>query len=170
MFFKPQHLHFTGIGGIGMTGIAEVLLNLGYEISGSDLKLSPTTERLTEPGRPHLRRSRRGEHRRRQGGGGQLRGRYAQSRSAGSAAPEHPGDPARRTAGRADAPEVRDRDRRQPRQNHDHFDDRGDPERSRAGPHGGGGRQSRRPWAAPTRAWAAAISWWWNPTRATARF
>src|SRR5277367_900078 len=46
MFFKPQHLHFVGIGGIGMSGIAEVLLNLGYQISGSDLKLSPTTERL----------------------------------------------------------------------------------------------------------------------------
>lgn len=46
MFFKPQHLHFTGIGGIGMSGIAEVLLNLGYRISGSDLKLSPTTDRL----------------------------------------------------------------------------------------------------------------------------
>ena len=35
MFFRPQHLHFTGIGGIGMSGIAEVLLNLGYQISGS---------------------------------------------------------------------------------------------------------------------------------------
>ena len=50
MFFKPQHLHFTGIGGIGMSGIAEVLLNLGYEISGSDLKLSPITERLAGMG------------------------------------------------------------------------------------------------------------------------
>src|SRR5690348_18163233 len=50
MFFKPQHLHFTGIGGIGMSGIAEVLLNLGYQISGSDLKLSPTTERLAQLG------------------------------------------------------------------------------------------------------------------------
>jgi UDP-N-acetylmuramate--alanine ligase len=46
MFFRPQHLHFIGIGGIGMSGIAEVLLNLGYQISGSDLKLSATTERL----------------------------------------------------------------------------------------------------------------------------
>jgi UDP-N-acetylmuramate--alanine ligase len=46
MFFKRQHLHFTGIGGIGMSGIAEVLLNLGYTISGSDLKLSPVTDRL----------------------------------------------------------------------------------------------------------------------------
>ncbi|MBZ5586376.1 MAG: UDP-N-acetylmuramate--L-alanine ligase [Acidobacteriia bacterium] len=50
MFFRPQHLHFTGIGGIGMSGIAEVLLNLGYQISGSDLKLSPTTERLAAMG------------------------------------------------------------------------------------------------------------------------
>ncbi len=46
MFFRPQHFHFTGIGGIGMSGIAEVLLNLGYEVSGSDLRLSPITERL----------------------------------------------------------------------------------------------------------------------------
>ena len=50
MFFKRQHLHFTGIGGIGMSGIAEVLLNLGYTISGSDLKLSPITERLAALG------------------------------------------------------------------------------------------------------------------------
>jgi UDP-N-acetylmuramate--alanine ligase len=46
MFLKPQHLHFTGIGGIGMSGIAEVLLDLGYPISGSDLRLTPITERL----------------------------------------------------------------------------------------------------------------------------
>jgi UDP-N-acetylmuramate--alanine ligase len=50
MFFRPQHLHFTGIGGIGMSGIAEVLLNLGYQISGSDAKLSPITERLAGMG------------------------------------------------------------------------------------------------------------------------
>ncbi|MBK5290371.1 MAG: UDP-N-acetylmuramate--L-alanine ligase [Acidobacteriia bacterium] len=47
MFLKPQHLHFTGIGGIGMSGIAEVLLDLGYTITGSDLKLGPITGRLT---------------------------------------------------------------------------------------------------------------------------
>jgi UDP-N-acetylmuramate--alanine ligase len=50
MFFKPQQLHFTGIGGIGMSGIAEILLNLGYQITGSDLKLSPITERLASQG------------------------------------------------------------------------------------------------------------------------
>jgi len=46
MFLRPQHLHFTGIGGIGMSGIAEVLLELGFPISGSDLKLTSITERL----------------------------------------------------------------------------------------------------------------------------
>jgi UDP-N-acetylmuramate--alanine ligase len=46
MFLKPQHLHFVGIGGIGMSGIAEVLLNLGFTITGSDLKLTAITERL----------------------------------------------------------------------------------------------------------------------------
>ena len=50
MFFPRQHFHFTGIGGIGMSGIAEVLLNLGYSISGSDQKLSAVTERLTSLG------------------------------------------------------------------------------------------------------------------------
>src|SRR5579872_5770696 len=47
MFFKPQPVHFVGIGGIGMSGLAEVLLELGYRVSGSDAKLSPITERLT---------------------------------------------------------------------------------------------------------------------------
>ncbi len=46
MFAKIQRVHFVGIGGIGMSGIAEVLLNLGYKISGSDLKSSPVTQRL----------------------------------------------------------------------------------------------------------------------------
>ncbi len=46
MFAKIQRIHFVGIGGIGMSGIAEVLLNLGYKISGSDLKRSSVTDRL----------------------------------------------------------------------------------------------------------------------------
>ncbi|MGI9075394.1 MAG: UDP-N-acetylmuramate--L-alanine ligase [Bryobacteraceae bacterium] len=50
MFFQPQHVHFVGIGGIGMSGIAEVLLSLGYQVSGSDVRLSPLTERLTKLG------------------------------------------------------------------------------------------------------------------------
>ena len=50
MFFKRQPVHFVGIGGIGMSGLAEVLLELGYPVSGSDLKLSPGTERLAARG------------------------------------------------------------------------------------------------------------------------
>src|SRR6516225_4980446 len=50
MFFRPQHVHFTGIGGIGMSAIAEVLVNLGYEVSGSDLRLSPITSKLAGMG------------------------------------------------------------------------------------------------------------------------
>jgi UDP-N-acetylmuramate--alanine ligase len=46
MFAKIQQVHFVGIGGIGMSGIAEVLLNLGYKVSGSDLKSSSVTQRL----------------------------------------------------------------------------------------------------------------------------
>jgi UDP-N-acetylmuramate--alanine ligase len=47
---RPAKLHFVGIGGIGMSGIAEVLLNLGYAVSGSDLKESDTTRRLASLG------------------------------------------------------------------------------------------------------------------------
>jgi UDP-N-acetylmuramate--alanine ligase len=46
MFAKIQRVHFVGIGGIGMSGIAEVLLNLGYKVSGSDLRNSAVTQRL----------------------------------------------------------------------------------------------------------------------------
>ena len=47
MKHKVRHIHFIGIGGVGMSGIAEVLHNLGYAISGSDAVLSSNTERLT---------------------------------------------------------------------------------------------------------------------------
>jgi len=50
MFKKYQHIHFVGIGGIGMSGIAEVLLNLGYRVSGSDAKKSAITDRLEKLG------------------------------------------------------------------------------------------------------------------------
>src|SRR5208337_610743 len=50
MFAKIQRIHFVGIGGIGMSGIAEVLLNLGYRISGSDLKDSAITRRIAALG------------------------------------------------------------------------------------------------------------------------
>ena len=46
MFEQYRIIHFVGIGGIGMSGIAEVLHNLGYEVTGSDIKDSDTTNRL----------------------------------------------------------------------------------------------------------------------------
>jgi UDP-N-acetylmuramate--alanine ligase len=50
MYGKIEKIHFVGIGGIGMSGIAEVLLNLGYKVSGSDLRSSEITERLASLG------------------------------------------------------------------------------------------------------------------------
>ncbi|MDR3411306.1 MAG: UDP-N-acetylmuramate--L-alanine ligase [Formivibrio sp.] len=50
MKHKVKHIHFVGIGGVGMSGIAEVLLNLGFEISGSDLGSNATTQRLATAG------------------------------------------------------------------------------------------------------------------------
>jgi UDP-N-acetylmuramate--alanine ligase len=50
VYQTDYHIHFVGIGGIGMSGIAELLINLGYTVSGSDLKLSPITQRLTDKG------------------------------------------------------------------------------------------------------------------------
>ncbi|MFP4032693.1 MAG: Mur ligase domain-containing protein, partial [Desulfococcaceae bacterium] len=50
MYRKKYHIHFVGIGGIGMSGIAELLLNLGYRVSGSDLRKSDITERLERLG------------------------------------------------------------------------------------------------------------------------
>ena len=50
MKHKIKHIHFVGIGGVGMNGIAEVLLNLGYQISGSDLADSVATQRLKKLG------------------------------------------------------------------------------------------------------------------------
>ena len=50
MKHKVKHIHFVGIGGAGMSGIAEVLLNLGYRISGSDTADNAATRRLASLG------------------------------------------------------------------------------------------------------------------------
>jgi len=50
MLKRIQHVHFVGIGGIGMSGIAEVLLNLGYKVTGSDLRSTVITDRLAKFG------------------------------------------------------------------------------------------------------------------------
>jgi len=50
MFVTSQHAHFIGIGGIGMSGIAEILLNMGFQVSGSDLRRGSVTDRLAHLG------------------------------------------------------------------------------------------------------------------------
>ncbi len=50
MYNKTKQIHFVGVGGIGMSGIAELLLNLGYQVSGSDLRDSEITRKLTALG------------------------------------------------------------------------------------------------------------------------
>lgn len=50
MYNKTKQIHFVGVGGIGMSGIAELLLNLGYQVSGSDLRESEITRKLSRLG------------------------------------------------------------------------------------------------------------------------
>ena len=47
---RIRRIHFVGIGGVGMSGIAEVLINLGYQVSGSDLQMNPNARRLADLG------------------------------------------------------------------------------------------------------------------------
>lgn len=61
MYEKYKHIHFIGIGGIGMSGIAEVLLTLGYEVSGSDLRTNAVTNRLRRRG-AHIYKGHRAAH------------------------------------------------------------------------------------------------------------
>lgn len=53
-FEEPIHVHFIGIGGISMSGLAEILLEEGFTISGSDAKQSALTDSLAKKGRSHL--------------------------------------------------------------------------------------------------------------------
>ena len=125
-----------------MSGIAEVLLDLGYEVTGSDLAESEITRRLGELGADvHL------GHRAENVGDADVvvvssAVQARQPRGRGRARARHPGDPARRDARRADAPEVRRRDRRLARQDHDHV--------------AGRRRAARRPGS--TRPWSSAAS------------
>jgi UDP-N-acetylmuramate--alanine ligase len=50
MYGRTRHIHFIGIGGAGMSGLAEVLLNMGYQVSGSDLRASEVTDRIVQRG------------------------------------------------------------------------------------------------------------------------
>ena len=120
MKHKVRHIHFVGIGGSGMSGIAEVLANLGYQVSGSDLAENAATRRLAQPGREDLLRHTPRERQRRRRGGGVLGGAGRQPRGGRGARAAHPGGAARADARRADAPEAGRRDRRHARQDHHH--------------------------------------------------
>ena len=74
MLQKKHKIHFVGIGGIGMSGIAEVLLNLGYAVSGSDLQASEATRRLSSSRRADFCRPSGRKYRRQAVGGGDLDG------------------------------------------------------------------------------------------------
>ncbi len=54
--FDLGPVHFIGIGGIGMSGIAEIMLRIGYAVQGSDAQAGANTERLEKPGRQGLHR------------------------------------------------------------------------------------------------------------------
>ena len=113
-------IHFVGIGGIGMSGIAEVLHNLGYSVQGSDIAESANVKRLREAGIPVAV-----GHDAANLGGAQVvvvsvRGEARQPRGRRRARQADPGGAARRNAGRADAAEMVDRGRRHARQDHHH--------------------------------------------------
>ncbi len=81
MFATSQHAHFIGIGGIGMSGIAEILLNLKMKVSGSDLRHTPVTDRLAQLGAVIYEGARGGPRSGSNGGGHELRGGCDQSGS-----------------------------------------------------------------------------------------
>ena len=99
-------IHFVGIGGIGMSGIAEVMHNLGYTVQGSDIAEGASVERLRARGIDGVRRARAREPRRRGGGGDLDRGQARQSRSRRRARTAHAGGAPGGDARRADAPQA----------------------------------------------------------------
>ena len=129
-----ERIHFVGIGGIGMCGIAEVLRDQGYAVTGSDLRESATVARLRALGIPVAL----GHDAAKSGGPTSWWSRRPcapdNPEVVAGAAARHPGDPARRDAGRADAPEGRHRGRRHARQDHDHLAGRARARRRRARP------------------------------------
>ncbi len=85
MFATSQHAHFIGIGGIGMSGIAEILLNQKMKVSGSDLRRSPITDRLAQLGAIIYEGHEAGHVEGAYGGGDQLRRQPHEPRGARSA-------------------------------------------------------------------------------------
>ena len=127
-------IHFVGIGGIGMSGIAEILRNLGYSVQGSDCRRAPTSSACASSASPSSIGHAAENLGERLGRRHLVRGQARQSGGRRRARAPHPGRAPRRDAGRADAPEMVGRDRRHPRQDHDHLDGRRPARRRRARP------------------------------------
>ena len=145
MLGSTRRIHFVGIGGIGMSGIAELLANLGYEVSGSDARRSDVDGAAgAEFGVTVFEGHAAGERRRRGGRGVLVGGAADEPGDRRGDAARHPGDPARRDAGRADAAAVRDRGRRLARQDDDDVDDRAGARAGRARSDGGDRRAAER--------------------------
>ena len=125
-------IHFVGIGGIGMSGIAEVLHNLGYKVQGSDVADGANTRRLVELGIKVAIGHRADNLGQRPGRGRVERGQEGQSRGAGGARAPGAGGAPRRDAGRADAAQMVGRGRRHARQDDDDLDGRRHARRRRA--------------------------------------
>ncbi len=123
-FGRTRRVHFVGIGGIGMSGIAELVANLGYRVSGSDARRSDLTDRLASLGVTVSvgHDARHVERRRRRGG--VISNRAGQPGGRRSTGAPHPRDPAGGDARRADAAARRHRDRRGARQDDDDVDGR----------------------------------------------
>ena len=118
---RIKHVHFVGAGGIGMCGLAELLHNQGYRVTGSDLRGGPTVERLRSLGIPVAIGHASGHV-----GDADVVVYSSAVRASNpelleAREPQDPGDPPRRDARRADAPEGRHRGRRQPRQDDHHL-------------------------------------------------
>ena len=117
-------IHFVGIGGIGMSGIAEVLHKLGYRVQGSDIAESANVRRLREAGIPVAI----GHDAANLGDAQVVVVSTAVKRDnpevAGGPGAADPGGAPGRDAGRTDAAEMVDRGRRHARQDHDHQPDR----------------------------------------------
>ena len=120
VFKRYQQVHFVGIGGVGMSGLAEVILTLGYRVTGSDARRGEAVERLERLGAKihvgHAAGHIEGAH----VVVVLLGGRPRQPRAPGRAPARDPGHPAGGDARRADAGQARDRHRGHPRQDDDH--------------------------------------------------
>ena len=160
-------IHFVGIGGIGMSGIAEVLANLGYKVQGSDAAESANVQRLRDKGIAVCDRPRRREPRRRRGGGRLDRDQARQSRTRRRARAAPAGRAPRRDAGRTDAAQdtaspspARTARRRRPRSSR--------PCSTPAASTPPSSTAASSTPTAPMPGSARATGWWSRPTRATA--